>query len=121
MTDEVLNPEPPAVPGYPDDLAAAVRAAQLAVCAQEVPEALAIRLAQAAAMPPGSWSRNAGHKDPRVIQLEAPYRRARQDGAPSPAKATRRRPERKPAKKAAPKTSGSAGSRSTPKNTKKGN
>jgi len=62
-------------PQYPDDLVAAVTAAQLAVCTQVVPEALKIRLAAAAEVPAGQWRRSAGSGDPRVLEIEAPYRR----------------------------------------------
>ena len=97
-TPDPVEPEPEQPP-YPDDLVAAVRSAQLSVCTQEVPAALALRLEAAAAAPAGSWRRSAGHDDPRVVELEAPYRRV----SPTPD-----RPASEPAKR-----SGSRRRRST--------
>lgn len=71
--DETTAPDP--APEYDDQLRAEVAAAQAAICTQVVPEALELRLAAAAAVPEGEWRRNAGASDPKVRELEAPFRR----------------------------------------------
>jgi len=76
--DTTDAPEPAEAPDfaqYPAELVAEVTAAQLSLCTQTVPEALALRLAAAAALPAGQWRRNAGHNDPAVLALEGPHRR----------------------------------------------
>lgn len=75
----------PAPVEYDEQLVADVRAAQLSICTQEVPEALQLRLAAAAAVPAGRWRRNAGASDPQVRALEAPFRRTPIPGTRTPA------------------------------------
>jgi len=92
-------PAEPAAAEYPAELVAAVRGAQLRLCTQEVPEALAIRLKAAAAAKAGGareWYL-AGNREARPI--EQPYLRVQAATAtrdvPSPKSSGRRRPQKK--------------------------
>jgi hypothetical protein len=98
MTDSPDHPES-VEDGYPDDLVAAVRAAQLRICTQAVPKALDIRLkaaAEARAAGVREWYL-AGNREARPI--EQPYLRVQAatatSDAPSPKSSGRRRPQKK--------------------------
>lgn len=105
-------PEPDAeTPEVEDDLVRAVKACQLTVCTEVVPEALAIRVAAAREAQAAGvrWFRTAAAHDLRVVELEAPYRRILQSAtAPDPAPVKPRRRAR-----TTPQTSGSRGRRGT--------
>lgn len=94
MTDSPDHPES-VEDGYPDDLVAAVRAAQLRICTQTVPKALDIRLkaaAEARAAGVREWYL-AGNREAR--RLETPYLRLKPPAAQPPKKSTGRRRSKK--------------------------
>jgi len=98
MSDEAITGvESAAEAGATDDPdLAIVTAAQLSVCSQIVPEALNLRLAAYKADP--SLGRTAGHRDPKVRDLEAPHLRARptvDEPTKKPAGARRNRTSKK--------------------------